>query len=176
MKEDRDPLQDLFDRIPRPRSVPGALIAGLVRKAVSLFDGVPASHVSGDRKRQLSGYLFWEGPTIVREVADGLAGHRSCFPEIPNSPAEMREGLRRAVGWLSLREFGRMLVRISEEHYAFEMATQVRTALQILRHVRADRGKLYPGPRDKERAQAMSPAEDTLASYRRRVSRRSKKK
>lgn len=176
MKDEKDPLEEFFARFPRPRHVPRQQVARLLKQALDLFDKIPPSHLSSRQKKALSGYLFSEGLTLVLEVAEGLEEYRSCFPEIPTDPAELRDGLHCAGHWLSLREIGRTLMTLADEHYTFEKATQVRTALEILRHVRADRGKLYPGPKDKERARAMEHAEDTLAAYRQRVSRKAKKK
>src|SRR2546430_2242135 len=105
-----DLLAGFHDRPSRPPP-PRTLIERLLVLGLRILGQLPSSHLNPREKQALSGYLFFEGPMIVHQVARGLREHAACFPDVRADPAEMDEGLLRASCWLSLREFGLMLVK-----------------------------------------------------------------
>ncbi len=171
----RNRIDDLVDKLfGRHHSLrPGVLsrtvlerMLGMALRMMREFHHLPA--LGAKQKQAIGGYLFWEGHTLVEEVARGLRQFRDRFPELHVDPDEMEEGLRRAGFFNSLRQFALQLYRFADDMAGVEVATQVRTALAVMRHVRADRQRLFPGPRDADRAEAMRAAEETLAYYHRR--------
>ncbi len=103
------------------------------------------------------------------QVADVLERHSAYFPELKVDPADMRDGVRRASRWLSVRAFGELLVRVADEQHLVELAAQVKLALSIVTHVRADSQHLFPVPHAIEREEAMHLAEWTLGARQRRI-------
>src|SRR5258708_661031 len=127
--------------------------------------------MSSGGPRVRSGRLFEEGPALVRRTAWALRDQPGLYADIPVDPDKLDRQQDRAAAWLKLHRLFTMLARRAADCFLQDQSEAITTCMGVVNHVRADRARTYPHPRQRERALGMALPEQVLADRHQRKGR-----
>jgi hypothetical protein len=124
---------------------------------------------------KLSGSLFIEAPSLVRNVVLALTTEPELFPDIQLDPRATEKRQERVLALKSFSSLARNLADWSDNLALYEQAGVVRDCMQVVRQVRCEAAMPFPSALSQDRQRAMSGAEKVLGDRQAKKSRSAKR-